>query len=49
VLAEVVRATAGWREAAAEHGLDGAEIDRMARAFEHEQAAAARALVSASV
>jgi serine/threonine-protein kinase HipA len=49
VLAEVVRATAGWRESAAEHGIGGAEIDRMTRAFENEQAAAARALVGASV
>lgn len=46
VLAEVVRATVGWRESAAEHGIGGAETDRMARAFEHEQSVAARALVA---
>jgi serine/threonine-protein kinase HipA len=46
VLAEVVQATHGWRESAAERGIGDAEIDRMARAFEHEQSAAARALVA---
>jgi len=44
VLAGVAEITSGWREAAREHGIQPAEIDRMARAFEHEQLAAARAL-----
>jgi serine/threonine-protein kinase HipA len=49
VLGEVVQATTGWREAAAEHGISGTEIDRMVRAFEHEQTAAARAVVASPV
>jgi serine/threonine-protein kinase HipA len=44
VAAEVAVATAGWRDAARRHGIDAAETERMARAFEHEQSAAARSL-----
>jgi serine/threonine-protein kinase HipA len=44
LLAAVAEATGGWREAAREHGIEAPEIDRMARAFEHEQLAAARTL-----
>jgi serine/threonine-protein kinase HipA len=44
VASEVAEATAGWRAAAEQHGLDGTAIDRMTGAFEHEQARAARAL-----
>ncbi len=48
VLAEVSAATAGWREAAARAGLRPGAIEEMAPAFEHEQAATARALRAAS-
>lgn len=41
---EVARATAGWRKAAAKVGLKKTEIERMATAFEHEDARKARAL-----
>jgi serine/threonine-protein kinase HipA len=44
VVAEVARATAGWREVAREHGIGPVEIDRMTRAFEHERSAAARSV-----
>ena len=46
VAAEVADATAGWRVAAEQHGLDDTAIERMAGAFEHEQARAARALAA---
>jgi serine/threonine-protein kinase HipA len=42
ILHEVASATGGWRATARTVGLDGAEIDRMETAFEHEQAHAAR-------
>ena len=41
-LREVAAATKAWRDTAREVGLDGAEVDRMEPAFEHEQAGAAR-------
>lgn len=44
VLADVARATAGWRQTAKGHGLDDSEIERMTRAFEHEEADVARSL-----
>ena len=47
ILREVVAATGGWRREAAEHGFGAAAIERMAPAFEHEQAHAARELVGA--
>lgn len=37
ILSEIGEAVAGWRKTAAAAGLDGAEIARMAPAFEHEQ------------
>jgi serine/threonine-protein kinase HipA len=43
-LAEVESAVRGWRSAAREAGVAPAEIERVAPAFEHEQAEAARAL-----
>jgi serine/threonine-protein kinase HipA len=43
VAAQVAKATATWREEAARHGLTKSEIDRMASAFEHEDAESARA------
>jgi serine/threonine-protein kinase HipA len=43
-LAEVEAATREWRGVAAGAGIAGAEIDRMASAFEHQQAEAASAL-----
>ncbi|HMJ35992.1 MAG TPA: HipA domain-containing protein [Baekduia sp.] len=46
VLAEVMGATRGWRRAATEAGLGSSEIDRMARAFEHEEAERARVVAS---
>lgn len=46
-LADVVAATSRWRETARRAGLGRAAIEQMAPAFEHEQAAAARALVGA--
>jgi serine/threonine-protein kinase HipA len=45
VLREVSEATNGWRMAAQGEGLDGDAVERMARAFEHEQADVARELV----
>ena len=44
VLRSVARATAQWRTVAAEAGVGGAQIDRMASAFEHDDLAAALAL-----
>jgi serine/threonine-protein kinase HipA len=38
VLSEVARATARWAEIATAYGLSKAELERMAPAFEHEQA-----------
>ncbi|HEV2999178.1 MAG TPA: HipA domain-containing protein [Solirubrobacteraceae bacterium] len=42
VLREVGAATAGWRDLAAELSLPAVEIDRMAAAFDHDQATFAR-------
>ncbi|HEY4281173.1 MAG TPA: hypothetical protein VGM91_23365 [Conexibacter sp.] len=42
VLADVVDATHGWRDAARSHGIGDSEIGRMERAFEHDQRVAAR-------
>ncbi len=44
MLHDVVRATSRWRTAAGELGLDDAELEQMAPAFEHEQAEQARKL-----
>jgi serine/threonine-protein kinase HipA len=41
IASEVGQAVAGWRQEAARHGLQAAEIDRMASAFEHEDLATA--------
>ena len=46
VAREVAEATSGWRTAAEQHGLDAVGIERMAGAFEHEQAEAARAIAT---
>jgi len=46
ILAEVSAATSEWRAVAAAAGIGAAEVDRMASAFEHEQAAAAAALLA---
>jgi serine/threonine-protein kinase HipA len=43
VVAEIGRVTARWRDAGQELGLGAAEIERMASAFEHEDAERARA------
>jgi serine/threonine-protein kinase HipA len=43
VVAELSRETAHWRDTGAALGLSAAEIDRMASAFEHEDAEMARA------
>lgn len=48
VLREVSNATAAWRLVAAEAGLDAAQIERMAHAFDHDQAERARELLSSS-
>jgi len=45
-IGEVEAATRGWRAAARGAGIERAEIDGMAAAFEHEQAEAARTLAS---
>jgi serine/threonine-protein kinase HipA len=45
VLAEVVAATSGWRQAAKRAGLAGGALAQMAPAFEHDQAVRARELV----
>ncbi len=47
VLREVCDAIARWRSVAADTGLDAAAIDRMTRAFEHDQAMRAGELVGA--
>jgi serine/threonine-protein kinase HipA len=44
VVGEVWQAVRGWRLEAARGGIAAAEIDRMASAFEHEDAAAAAAM-----
>lgn len=46
ILREVLDATSGWRRAANEAGLSTSEIERMARAFEHDEAARAREVVA---
>lgn len=45
VLREVTEATGRWRAVAADAGMDGAAIDQMAPAFEHDQAERAHELV----
>jgi serine/threonine-protein kinase HipA len=45
VLAEVTRATGGWRAAAFQAGIDRAGVERMVPAFEHEQAELAQGIV----
>lgn len=42
ILRDVAQATGGWRVAAHDVGLPSTEIERMARAFEHDQADLAR-------
>jgi serine/threonine-protein kinase HipA len=46
VLVEVCQATGGWRKAASGTGLNRAAIERMAPAFEHEQAKAAQEIAA---
>ncbi len=46
ILGEVVDATSRWRQVAGDAGLSTSEIDRMAQAFEHDEAARARAVVA---
>jgi serine/threonine-protein kinase HipA len=46
ILREVVDSASGWRRAAGDAGLSTREIDRMARAFEHDEAARAREVVA---
>jgi serine/threonine-protein kinase HipA len=46
VLSNVVTATRGWRQTAHDAGLQSSAIDRMARAFEHEETE--RALILAA-
>jgi serine/threonine-protein kinase HipA len=46
IVGEVVQATSGWRRAAGEAGLDAGETDRMARAFEHDEAQRAQVIAS---
>lgn len=48
VLRQVADATSNWRTVARQFGLDDAAIDRMAPAFEHEQANLARAIPAAA-
>lgn len=48
VLAEVADTTERWREFARDSGLSEEEIEWMAHAFEHEEAAAVRRLISSS-
>jgi serine/threonine-protein kinase HipA len=43
IAAQVGKVVSRWRDEAARHGLKGAEIDRMASAFEHEDLKMARA------
>jgi hypothetical protein len=40
---EVVATTARWQDVAARLSISAAELERMARAFEHDEARAARA------
>jgi serine/threonine-protein kinase HipA len=47
ILLEVLDATSGWRRAASDAGLGTSEIDRMARAFEHDEAVRAREVIAA--
>lgn len=44
IVAEVSASTSAWRAAAADAGLDETAVERMAPAFEHEEATAAREL-----
>jgi len=48
IVAEVEAATSGWRSVAERAGIAHAEVERMAPAFEHEQAEIARVLVGRS-
>jgi serine/threonine-protein kinase HipA len=48
VLREVTGAIARWRDVADEAGLDAVAIDRMARAFAHEETERARQLVASA-
>ena len=46
ILGDVAGATRKWRDVAARYGLEKAAIDRMASAFEHNEAAKARGLLT---
>jgi len=46
IAAEAGRAVAGWRQVAARLGIGNAEIERMASAFEHEDADMMRAMAA---
>ena len=48
IVSDVVNVTSGWRAIAKRNGLDRRAIDDMARAFEHDQLAAARELASST-
>jgi serine/threonine-protein kinase HipA len=48
LLSEVTQATARWRDVAADAGLDAVAIDRMARAFEHDELERARQLIASA-
>lgn len=48
ILRDVISATGRWQTVAADAGLAGAAIDRMANAFEHDQAERARELVAST-
>jgi serine/threonine-protein kinase HipA len=48
VLGEVTAASSRWRTAAEEAGLDRAAVERMATAFEHDEASQAREVARAS-
>ena len=48
ILRDVISATGRWQTVAADAGLDGAAIDRMANAFEHDQAERARELMAST-
>jgi serine/threonine-protein kinase HipA len=45
VLSEVTQATANWRQVAASHGLTHRDLEDMEPAFDHAEAARARALI----
>jgi serine/threonine-protein kinase HipA len=47
IVAEVLAATERWRDVARATGLGGQQLERLESAFEHEQSAAARELVTA--